>query len=278
VIAFIVFAAVIFLGIKVVVKYAVKKPALLIQNNETLPFKRITMLNPTPLYANPDINDVLQETVPAGTVISVDKIVKNKWTFFRIKTESSYRWVIAQFVQHIPVNIPQGQNLPIGREIINVNNPLPYHYKPGDLHVVNKKYLSPYDMRKHALREEALKVFCKIIDDARKDGIKLVIVSAFRSAHYQMRLYKNALNKKNNPDWMGTAKPTYSEHQLGTAVDLSSPEIGYDLNESFENTRAYFWLKSRLEKYGIRLSYPRNNAEGYIYEPWHYRYMKNRQN
>jgi len=243
-----------------------------------LPFKRMTLLKPTPLYVKPDINELLQDTIPASTVIDVDKVEKNKWTFYRIKVENRFRWVIAQFVQHIPVKIPEEENLPIGLEKVGVHQPLPYWYKPNDLVLVPRKYLSPYDMRKHFLRKEALEIFSRIIDDAAQDGVKMVIVSAFRSASYQMSLYKRALQKKNNPDWMGTAKPTYSEHQLGTTVDFSCSEIGYDLNESFENTPAFRWLRKRLKKYGLKMSYPRNNVEGYIYEPWHYRYIKNQQN
>lgn len=275
---FLIFAAVIFLSFKVIIKYFVKKTLNQTVQTETLPIKRMTLLQPTPLYAKPDINELLQDTIPADTVIDVDKVEKNKWTFYRIKVENRFRWVIAQFVQHIPVQIPEGENLPIGLEKVGVHQPLPFQYKPNDLVLIPKKYLSPYDMRKHYLRKEALEVFSRILDDAAQDGVKMVIVSAFRSSSYQMSLYKRALQKKNNPDWMGTAKPTYSEHQLGTTVDFSCSEIGYDLNETFENTRAFRWLQERLTKYGLKMSYPRNNAEGYIYEPWHYRYIKNQQN
>jgi D-alanyl-D-alanine carboxypeptidase len=44
---------------------------------------------------------------------------------------------------------------------------------------------------------------------------------------------------------------------------------------SFENTAAFQWLKDHRVLYGISLSYPKYKIEvtGYIYEPWHYRYL-----
>jgi D-alanyl-D-alanine carboxypeptidase len=93
-----------------------------------------------------------------------------------------------------------------------------------------------------------------------------------------MGLYLRSIAKNNNPDQNGTAKPTYSEHQLGTTVDLTSKQAGYRLTQDFEKTKAFKWLKENMAKFNMVLSFPRNNSQGYIYEPWHIRYVGKRLN
>jgi LAS superfamily LD-carboxypeptidase LdcB len=267
--------AVIVIGLKVALKYFTKGDAgvsngeIQARNNNI----RFTLLKETPLYSSPDINDVLVETLERGIKIVITERVKNKWTFIKTMINNRERWLIEQFLQLTPISVEQGQNLPIGNEGVNINNPLPFDYKPTDLEKIPLKYLSPYDTRTHYLRKEVLQIISKLIDEANKSGIKIRIISAYRSADYQLKLYQNALRKKKNPDWKGTAKPTYSEHQLGTAVDLSSSENDYDLTENFENTRAFKWIMENKDRFGIVLSYNRYNKEGYIYEPWHFRYI-----
>ncbi len=274
--ALVIFSAIIFLGIKVIVKYAVKKP---VRNKRKsgLPSVRITLLKKTPLYAKPDIKYKLEGTISRGTKLIADKkvISEEKWTFYRTKIDERYVWIIGQFLQNKPVIIPETGILPIGKEKVDVNTPLPFDYQPHDLVKVPKKFNTPYDNRTHYLRKPALEVFKKVINHAKEQGIKLYIISAFRSAKYQMRLYKRAIRKK-GPTWMGTAKPTYSEHQLGTTVDFTCKEAGYNIGTHFENTRAFRFLMENSKKYGLKLSYTRNNKQGYIYEPWHFRYIGKR--
>lgn len=277
IVATLIFAAIIFLAFKVVQKFLLNKKNQLNQTGNSLPFKRLTLLKKTPLYATPNLYDRLEQTVPRGTELLIDKIVNKKWTFMRTKINGITRWVIGQFLQHVPVKVKENENLPIGRENVNINNPLPFNYKPGDLVRIPAKYISPYDTRKHFLRREALNIISKLIDKAKQEGIKIYIVSAFRSAKYQLYLFQRSIRKNKNPNQRGTAKPTYSEHQLGTTVDFTCAEAGYSLTEDFEHTRAFRWIKKNMKNFGLKLSYPRNNREGYIYEPWHFRYVK-RQN
>ncbi len=271
----IVFSGIIYLLYKVSIKYLIK-PTRRNRVVNSLPFKRVTLLNPTPLYATPNYEDKLEATLPRGTEVLVTKIVKNKWTFFRIKLNGRTRWVIKQFVQHVPVHVLSNNNLKIGKENVSVSASLPFTYKPTDLTRLPAKYRSPYDVRKHYLRKAVVKAFIKMAKAAKRKNIDIRIISSFRSARYQLKLYLRSIRRHNNPDQRGTARPTYSEHQLGTAIDVSCSEIGFGLKESFENTITFAWLKKNMAKYGFRLSYPRNNSEGYIYEPWHLRYIGNK--
>ena len=66
-----------------------------------------------------------------------------------------------------------------------------------------------------------------------------------------------------------SAYPGTSEHELGLAVDFNSVE------ESFENTREFQWLKTHAAEYGFIMRYAKEKQDitGVIYEPWHYRYV-----
>ncbi len=69
------------------------------------------------------------------------------------------------------------------------------------------------------------------------------------------------------------AQPGHSEHQLGTAVDLTGASIGYlGAYTGFESTKEGIWLAAHAYQYGFTMSYPHETTE-YIFEPWHYRYV-----
>jgi LAS superfamily LD-carboxypeptidase LdcB len=166
-------------------------------------------------------------------------------------------------------------NIPIGRAPVDRDHPLPLDYRPSDLVPLHSGYRAQgYEWREMLLRMEAAKVFERLIDHAEREGVNIRVISAFRDAEYQARLYANAIRRNGNFQ-NSVAKPGYSEHQLGTAVDLTSDEIGGGLSARFENTAAFQWLKHHRVRYGISLSYPTYKVEvtGYIYEPWHYRYL-----
>ena len=110
----------------------------------------------------------------------------------------------------------------------------------------------------------------KMIDAAREDGINLLVISGYRTESTQSGLYNNSV-KKNGVEHalLYSAKPGYSEHQLGLAVDLNETE------ERFDQTKEYKWLKTNSYKYGVIERYPKGKEfiTGYGYEPWHYRYL-----
>src|SRR5262249_46341976 len=67
----------------------------------------------------------------------------------------------------------------------------------------------------------------------------------------------------------------HSQHQLGTAIDVSSWEIGYGVRAGFAETTTGRWLKANAWQYGFVLPYPKDGEarSGYAYEPWHYRWI-----
>jgi len=106
---------------------------------------------------------------------------------------------------------------------------------------------------------------------ADADGVEIQLVSAFRSVDYQQQIIERKLAKGEKIQDILTvnAAPGFSEHHTGCAIDLASTECEH-LSEAFERTAAFAWLQAHAADYGFYLSYPRDNPNAIIYEPWHW--------
>ncbi len=113
---------------------------------------------------------------------------------------------------------------------------------------------------------------------AAADGTTLLIVSGFRSIDYQARLIRKKINdgQRIGDILAVNAAPGYSEHHTGMAVDIATPG-SRPLTEEFEHSEAFAWLTRRAAEFGFVMSYPRDNAWGFIYEPWHWALAEARQ-
>jgi D-alanyl-D-alanine carboxypeptidase len=111
----------------------------------------------------------------------------------------------------------------------------------------------------------------KMVDAAANDGIRLLIVSGYRSFGYQGDLIKNKLDKgqKIEDILKVNAAPGYSQHHTGEAIDIASPG-SRPLTEDFETSEAFAWLSENAKTHGFSMTYPRDNQYGIIYEPWHW--------
>jgi len=111
-----------------------------------------------------------------------------------------------------------------------------------------------------------------LIDDAKKSGVTIYVFSAYRSFNEQSALkndYKVTYGAGTANSF--SADQGYSEHQLGTTVDLITSGLGGSL-DSFDNTKAYTWLLANAYRYGFVISYPKDNTF-YVFEPWHWRFV-----
>ncbi len=119
---------------------------------------------------------------------------------------------------------------------------------------------------------EAWPYLQRMIDDAGRSGVKLYVSSAYRSFDEQRALktdYKVTYGSGTANQF--SADQGYSEHQLGTAVDLITTGLGGQL-DGFDGTAAYSWLQANAYRYGFILSYPKDNKY-YVFEPWHWRFV-----
>ncbi len=135
--------------------------------------------------------------------------------------------------------------------------------------IANKTYSLPSDYG-NGLTSATQSAFDKMNADAKSLGLSLWIASGYRSYWTQNTLYNNyvASDGKEEADTY-SARPGYSEHQTGLAFDLNSVE------DSFANTDEGKWVKDNCYRYGLIIRYPKGKESitGYIYEPWHLRYV-----
>lgn len=155
--------------------------------------------------------------------------------------------------------------------LINKHYYIDNNYEPSNLVNVsnyNVKYIKRENEVMKATKE-AIDNYKIMYDVALKEGIELIIYSAYRSYEKQEHLYYN-VNFEND---LYSAKPGHSEHHTGLAFDISTYTHG--LTESFALSKEYNWLKKNAYKYGFIERYPKDKTDItlYAYEPWHFRYV-----
>jgi len=108
-------------------------------------------------------------------------------------------------------------------------------------------------------------------DAAAADHIELIALSGFRSIARQTEIIREKLaaGQPLAEILRRVAAPGFSEHHTGRALDIGSPEHS-ELDEDFARTAAFRWLEAHAARFGFRLSFPRHNPHGIIYEPWHW--------
>jgi len=144
------------------------------------------------------------------------------------------------------------------------------HYAPSNLSYIEDRHVHSSNGSQQ-IHSQVKPFLERMLDAAVSAGIDLKVVSAYRSAYEQSRVnsrYNVIFGKGANTF---SAEQGYSEHQLGTTVDLTTPEIGSTFTD-FEKTGAYTWFLQNAYQYGFVLSYPKDNPY-YIFEPWHWRFV-----
>jgi D-alanyl-D-alanine carboxypeptidase len=121
------------------------------------------------------------------------------------------------------------------------------------------------------LQPRAALALARMREAAARAGVELQIVSAFRSIEYQLGIIERKRARGLNMDEIlrVSAAPGYSEHHTGRCVDFTTLGVA-TLEEEFERSPAFQWLRRNATGYGFTLSYPRDNLHGIAYEPWHW--------
>lgn len=146
-------------------------------------------------------------------------------------------------------------------------------YIPKDLQEIDIEYSTKENI---CIIKEARDAFELMAKEAKKNNLKLKASSGFRSYDTQKILFQNDLIKTGKETSVSVAKEGYSEHQIGTTVDITGSSINYlSASNNFDNKPEDKWLKENAYLYGFIQSYPKEKEDitGYKYEPWHYRYI-----
>ena len=201
-----------------------------------------------------------QEIIDTSTIVQIQK-----------KEENSIKWW--EYPSTIYPTKRNGDDLLV---LVNKQYKLPSSYAPKDLVKASKSGIRRGE--NYYLRSIVIPDLTRMITDAKSEGVDLSIVSGYRSYQTQIDTYNYWLKMNNgNTNLVDTfsARAGHSQHQLGTAIDFSTNEIGDKLGDEFSNTKASKWLSQNAYKYGFVISYPKGyeNITGYKHESWHYRYI-----
>lgn len=154
--------------------------------------------------------------------------------------------------------------------LVNSSHPLPEDY------TINLTRIDRY----REFDSRATENLQNMINGLGEDGITDIWVqSAYRGIEEQEQVYNDKVEfYKRQGKTLEEAealtekiinKPGCSDHNLGLAVDFNY------VDNSFEKTKAFKWLKNNAEDYGFILRYPKEkeNITKVTYEPWHWRYV-----
>lgn len=160
--------------------------------------------------------------------------------------------------------------------MINKQYKLPDNYRPSDLVYPNVRFTFKEKIEKRMMRKEAADALEQLFDGAKQDGIFLAGVSAFRSQSTQVRLFDNYVKRDGEEAARRySAVPGHSEHQTGLAIDVTSSDGKCAAESCFAGTPEAKWLADHAHEYGFIIRYPEGKEAitGYVYEPWHIRYV-----
>lgn len=172
---------------------------------------------------------------------------------------------------------------------VSKRQPLKKTFVP-ELTNVPKEYGT--DVRTHRLRPVAAGAFVQLADAIQAEtGVKVYVASAYRDFCRQCQLFTGYVDRccKAAGGCRAPAKrvecteeansfsaaPGFSEHQLGTTFDTLSNESRRSDKFLDGDGEADRFIRERGAEYGFVVSYPRDTSSegGYIYEPWHLRYV-----
>jgi D-alanyl-D-alanine carboxypeptidase len=161
--------------------------------------------------------------------------------------------------------------------VVNKTRPIPdaANYEPPDLVSLRSDIPNPNGF---PLRQEAADALAVMVDAATAEiGQQLVAQSGYRSYGIQVNAYNRYVGQLGTDGAdLTSARPGFSEHQTGMAVDILAAGSGCSLDgPCFGNTTAGQWLAANAYRFGYLLSYPADKTAitGYEYEPWHFRYI-----
>lgn len=159
--------------------------------------------------------------------------------------------------------------------LVNKKNGLNEKYIPDNLVEVK---LKTGGNKKIYLEKKTYKQIKKLLYDMNKlFDSEIVIDSGYRPYLYQENLMKDLLKEKGEDAYKSLALPGFSEHQTGLAVDIGFYKDNlYDDKFNIDDYKKEFkWLQNNAYKYGFIIRYPKDKEAitGYIYEPWHLRYI-----
>jgi D-alanyl-D-alanine carboxypeptidase len=161
--------------------------------------------------------------------------------------------------------------------VVNKKRPLsPKEYAPSDLVIPNVPLRYGRESESMQLRKPAATALEAMVKDGDAAGMHLMLASGYRSYATQVNTYASEVNAYGQATADSeSARPGYSEHQTGLAMDLEDAGQKCEVQDCFGSLPEGKWAATNAYKYGFIMRYPPNKEEitGYRYESWHFRYV-----
>lgn len=160
-------------------------------------------------------------------------------------------------------------------KLVNKDNILDENYKPDKIVIPDVEITKDRSNEQNFVRADIADDVEAFLEAAKEAGHEVFLSSGYRSYNLQSLFYNNDLQSNGGIETGYVAAPGTSEHQLGLAIDLTSYNVNLELTDEFENTPEGQWALENAYKYGFILRYKADKEDitGYKYEPWHYRYI-----
>ncbi|MCJ2542344.1 M15 family metallopeptidase [Thermostichus vulcanus] len=190
-------------------------------------------------------------------------------------------WDSSKMVDPVAVEAPIQSIFPLPQPTLQDSRvSLLGHFAYAEAPLDSLQAVGSYHGREIHLRQAAAESYRRMNEAAQAAGIRLVPISGFRSiADQEFLFFQLAQSRALRPEERAavSAPPGYSEHHTGYAIDIGDAGFPqFDTKEEFETTPAFRWLESHAARFGFELSFPRGNPQGVSYEPWHWRFVGDR--
>lgn len=126
------------------------------------------------------------------------------------------------------------------------------------------------------LRQPAADALKAMFDKAEAEAIYLHARSGYRSYQTQVQLFQGYTDRNGEEAANRySARAGQSEHQTGLVMDVTSESVNFQLEAAFGDTEEGRWIREHAHEFGFIIRYPEGKEAitGYIYEPWHLRYL-----
>jgi len=157
--------------------------------------------------------------------------------------------------------------------LVNKEYTISRDYYPVDMVDIDGSLSTNQNLK---VKREAYDAYLAMLADAKAEGLNFCICSAYRGFEVQESLYYNSLasNGKEYTDKM-FAYPGRSEHHTGYAIDITSASMNWGLSQNYAEYPDGAWIAEHCSDYGFIIRYPKGKEDitGYMYEPWHIRYV-----
>jgi D-alanyl-D-alanine carboxypeptidase len=160
--------------------------------------------------------------------------------------------------------------------VVDKLRPLKAGYIPANLVTPAVALRLSSGVEEMKMRQDAGNALVEMFTAAKTAGLPMLIASGYRSEVTQKALHASYVAQKGAAAAdTDSARAGYSEHQTGLAVDVGRTDHKCEVDPCFANTAEGQWVAANAYKYGFIVRYPQNKQAitGYIYEPWHIRYV-----